>query len=213
MKARIAITALVALLIFCAGYAALFIAPDEATMHAIQRIFYFHVASWNAMFCAFFVAFYASVAYLVTGKRKWDALGVSAVEVGVMCCTIGLITGPLWARPVWGIWWTWDAKLTSTFILWLLFIAYLLLRGLVEDPEKKSIPFRCLRNFRVSRYPARLSGESFVAHPASTACDCRRTGFRPRSHDWKSIALLPHRRILRNDIGAARSLSAGTVAQ
>ncbi|MGA7839298.1 MAG: cytochrome c biogenesis protein CcsA, partial [Candidatus Acidiferrales bacterium] len=101
MKARIAITALVALLIFCAGYAALFIAPDEATMHAIQRIFYFHVASWNAMFCAFFVAFYASVAYLVTGKRKWDALGVSAVEVGVMCCTIGLITGPLWARPVW----------------------------------------------------------------------------------------------------------------
>jgi heme exporter protein C len=71
MKARFAITALVALLIFFAGYAALFIAPDEATMHAIQRIFYFHVASWNAMFCAFFVAFYASVAYLVNGKRKW----------------------------------------------------------------------------------------------------------------------------------------------
>src|SRR5580698_7803516 len=138
MKLRFTITALVALLMFCAGYAALFIAPDEATMHAIQRIFYFHVSSWNAMFCAFFVAFYASVAYLVTGKRKWDALGVSGVEVGVICCTIGLITGPLWARPVWGIWWTWDAKLTSTFILWLLFIAYLLLRGLLEDPEKKA---------------------------------------------------------------------------
>ena len=59
-------------------------------------------------------------------------------RVGVICCTSGLITGPLWARPVWGIWWTWDAKLTSTFILWLLFIAYLLLRGLVEDPEKKA---------------------------------------------------------------------------
>src|ERR1700678_3762894 len=138
MKARFAITALVALLIFCAGYAALFIAPDEATMHAIQRIFYFHVASWNAMFCAFFVACYASVAYLVTGKRKWDALGVSGVEVGVMCCTIGLITGPLWARPVWGIWWTWDARLTTTFILWILYISYLLLRGLLEDPEKKA---------------------------------------------------------------------------
>ncbi|MGA7963490.1 MAG: cytochrome c biogenesis protein CcsA, partial [Candidatus Acidiferrales bacterium] len=120
------------------GYAALFIAPDEATMHAIQRIFYFHVASWNAMFCAFFIAFYGSVAYLVTAKRKWDALGVSGAEVGVICCTIGLITGPLWARPVWGIWWTWDAKLTSTFILWLLFISYLLLRGLVEDPEKRA---------------------------------------------------------------------------
>src|ERR1700723_868623 len=138
MKARFAITALVALLIFCAGYAALFIAPDEATMHAVQRIFYFHVASWNAMFCAFFVACYASVAYLVTGKRKWDALGVSGVEVGVMCCTIGLITGPLWARPVWGIWWTWDARLTSTFVLWLLYVSYLLMRGLLEDPEKKA---------------------------------------------------------------------------
>ncbi|MGA7030466.1 MAG: cytochrome c biogenesis protein CcsA [Candidatus Acidiferrales bacterium] len=138
MKARLPLTILTALLIFSAGYAALFIAPDEATMHAIQRIFYFHVASWNAMFCAFFIAFYGSVAYLVTAKRKWDALGVSGAEVGVICCTIGLITGPLWARPVWGIWWTWDAKLTSTFILWLLFISYLLLRGLVEDPEKRA---------------------------------------------------------------------------
>src|SRR5271156_2854860 len=96
MKARIAITALVALLIFCAGYAALFIAPDEAKMHAIQRIFYFHVASWNAMLCALFVAFSASVPYLGTGNRKWDALGVSGAEVGVMCCTIGLISGRPW---------------------------------------------------------------------------------------------------------------------
>jgi heme exporter protein C len=103
MKARLPLTILIALLIFAAGYAALFIAPDEKTMHAIQRIFYFHLPSWIAM-----------------------------------CCTIGLITGPLWARPVWGIWWTWDARLTSTFILWLLFIAYLLLRGLIEDPEKKA---------------------------------------------------------------------------
>ena len=99
MKLRFIITALVALLIFCAGFAALFIAPDEATMHAIQRIFYFHVASWNAMFCAFFIAFYASVAYLVTGKRKWDALGVSGVEVGVICCT-GVSWGKLEFRLV-----------------------------------------------------------------------------------------------------------------
>src|SRR3984957_14188636 len=136
MKARFTITALGALLIFCAGYAALFIAPDEATMHAIQRIFYFHVASWNAMFCAFFVAFCSSVAYLVTGKRKWDALGVSGVEVGVICCTIGLITGPLWAKPVWGIWWVWDPRLTTTFILWLLYISYLMLRAYVASPGR-----------------------------------------------------------------------------
>jgi heme exporter protein C len=138
MKARFPLTILTALLIFFAGYAALFIAPDERTMHAIQRIFYFHLPSWIAMFSAFSVVFYANVAYLITRRRKWDALGVSGVEVGIMCCTIGLITGPLWARPVWGIWWTWDAKLTSTFILWLLFISYLLLRGLIEDPEKRA---------------------------------------------------------------------------
>jgi heme exporter protein C len=138
MKVRYASTILVAGLIFFAGYAALFIAPDERTMHLIQRIFYFHVPSWMAMFTALSVAFIANVAYLATHKSKWDSWGVSAVEVGVVCCTIGLATGPLWAKPVWGIWWTWDARLTTTFILWLLYIAYLLLRGLLDDPEKKA---------------------------------------------------------------------------
>jgi heme exporter protein C len=138
MKARWFFTMIVAALIFLAGYAALFVAPDEKTMHAVQRIFYFHLPSWIAMFSALCVVFYANVAYLVTKKRKFDALGVSGVEVGVMCCTIGLITGPLWARPVWGIWWTWDARLTTTFILWILYVSYLLLRGLLEDPEKKA---------------------------------------------------------------------------
>jgi heme exporter protein C len=138
MNLRSVITVFLALLMFAAGYAALFIAPDEKTMHAIQRIFYFHLPSWIAMFGAFCVVFYANVAYLIARKRKWDALAVSGVEVGVVCCTVGLITGPLWARPVWGIWWTWDARLTSTFVLWLLFIAYLLLRSLIEDPEKKA---------------------------------------------------------------------------
>ena len=138
MKARWFFTIIVAALIFLAGYAALFVAPDEKTMHAVQRIFYFHLPSWIAMFSALCVVFYANVAYLVTKKRKFDALGVAGVEVGVMCCTIGLITGPLWARPVWGIWWTWDARLTTTFILWILYISYLLLRGLLEDTEKKA---------------------------------------------------------------------------
>jgi heme exporter protein C len=138
MKVRLVLTVLIAALIFLAGYAALFVAPDEKTMHAVQRIFYFHLPSWIAMFSALCVVFYANVAYLITKKRKFDALGVAGVEVGVMCCTIGLITGPLWARPVWGIWWTWDARLTTTFILWLLYVSYLLLRGLLEDAEKKA---------------------------------------------------------------------------
>lgn len=127
-----------AVLIIFAGYAALFIAPDEATMHAIQRIFYFHLPSWIASFTAFTIVFIANISWLSTRRQKWDALGVAAAEVGIICCTIGLITGPLWARPVWGIWWTWDARLTTTFILWLLYISYLLLRGLLEDPERRA---------------------------------------------------------------------------
>ena len=121
------------------AYAALFIAPDEKTMHAIQRIFYFHVSSAITSFVAFFLVFIANVGYLGTRKPRWDWLGVAAAEVGVACCTIVLITGPIWAHPVWGIWWTWDARLTSTFVLWLLYVSYLLLRTLVEEPERRAL--------------------------------------------------------------------------
>jgi len=138
MKLRLALTLLIAAMIFLAGYAALFIAPDERTMHEIQRIFYFHVPSWSASFSAFFIAFAASIAFLTTRREQWDWLAVSAAEVGVIACTIGLITGPLWAKPVWGIWWTWDARLTTTFILWLLYISYLLLRQLIEEPGRRA---------------------------------------------------------------------------
>ena len=138
MKFRIPVTVLIAAMMMFAGYAALFIAPDEKTMHEIQRIFYFHVPSWSACFSAFFIAFLANAAYLATRRQQWDALGVSAAEVGVVACTLGLVTGPLWAKPVWGVWWTWDARLTTTFILWLLYISYLLLRGLIEEPGKRA---------------------------------------------------------------------------
>jgi heme exporter protein C len=138
MKGRGVSTAIVALLVFFAGYAALFIAPDERTMHELMRIFYFHLSCWVAMFCALTLAFVANIAWLATRKPKWDWVGVASVEVGVVCCTGGLITGVLWGRPAWGIWWTWDARLTTTFILWLLYISYLLLRGLIEDPQRRA---------------------------------------------------------------------------
>jgi len=138
MKGRSAITAFVALLMFFAGYAALFIAPDESTMHEIQRVFYFHLASWMAMFTALSLAFIANVAWLITRRPHWDWLGVASVEVGVVSCTAGLITGVLWGRPAWGIWWTWDARLTTAFILWILYICYLLLRGLIEEPQRRA---------------------------------------------------------------------------
>jgi len=138
MKRTVTSTLLVAVLMCLSGYAALFVAPDERTMHAAQRIFYFHVQSWIAMITAFFIAVIGNITYLTTRSPKWDWLGVASVEVGVTCCTIGLITGPLWAKPIWGIWWTWDAKLTAAFILWLLYVSYLLLRTIVDEPERRA---------------------------------------------------------------------------
>src|SRR5438309_10035816 len=129
----------VALLLAVAGYGALFVAPTEATMGLIQRIFYFHVPfGWTA-FVAFFISFISSIAYLRTRAPKWDWLAVSSAEVGVPFVTVMLVTGPIWAHPVWGIWWTWDARLTSTFVLWALYVCYLLLRTLIDEPERRAV--------------------------------------------------------------------------
>lgn len=138
MTRTVPTTLLVVILMGLAGYAALFVAPDERTMHEAQRIFYFHVPCWIAMFVMFFICLLGNVAYLTTRAWKWDWLAAAAGEVGVVCCSIGLITGSLWGRPAWGIWWTWDARLTTTFILWLLYICYFLLRGTMEDGERRA---------------------------------------------------------------------------
>jgi len=135
-KTNWAATLGVAVLMGIAGYAALYIAPEERTMHEIQRIFYFHVPSAWTAFTAFFVVFLSNIAYLTRRDLKWDWIGVSAAEVGLAFCTVVLVTGPIWAKPVWGIWWTWDARLTSTFVLWLMYVSYLLLRTLLPDTEK-----------------------------------------------------------------------------
>src|SRR5205807_9887459 len=78
-------------------------------------------------------------AYLLRRAPKWDWLAVSSAEVGVAVFTVVLVTGPIWAKPVWGIWWTWDARLTSTFVLWVLYLSYLLLRTLVTDAERRAV--------------------------------------------------------------------------
>jgi len=110
------------------SYLALAVAPTEATMGDVQRIFYYHVPSvWVAGFC-FTINFLASVWYLWKRSAASDALAAASAEVGVVFGAVLLITGPLWARPVWGIWWTWDARLTTTLILWLIYASYLVLR-------------------------------------------------------------------------------------
>jgi heme exporter protein C len=107
---------------------AMFDAPREATMGDIQRIFYYHVPSAIVAFACFFVNLGASLAYLKTRSPRLDALALASAQVGVIFCTVVLITGPLWAKPVWGVWWAWDERLTSTLVLWLIYVSYLLLR-------------------------------------------------------------------------------------
>ncbi|MGH2817640.1 MAG: cytochrome c biogenesis protein [Actinomycetota bacterium] len=109
---------------------------DDAMGGQLQRIFYFHVSSAWAAYLAFAVTFIGSVAYLRTSNRKWDLLAHSSAEIGVLFTTIVLVTGPIWARPVWGTWWQWDARLTSAFVMWLTYLGYLFLRALSTDPTR-----------------------------------------------------------------------------
>ena len=139
MVKRILLGAVAIALVIASAYAALYVAPEERTMGLIQRIFYFHVGSAWAGMDAFFVCFVCNLLYVWKRAPKYDWLAVSSAEVGLVLTTVVLITGPIWAHPVWGIWWTWDARLTSTFVLWLLYVSYLLLRTLIEEPERRAL--------------------------------------------------------------------------
>jgi heme exporter protein C len=126
---------LTGLLLTYALYQALVVAPTEKTMGDVQRIFYYHVPSAWTAFLLFTINFVASVVYLIHRSSAADALAVVSAEVGVVFCTVVLVTGPLWARPVWGIWWTWDVRLTSTLVLWLIYVSYLMLRRFSASGE------------------------------------------------------------------------------
>jgi heme exporter protein C len=139
MTKRIILGGVAIVLVIAAAYASFFIAPEERTMGLIQRIFYFHVASAWSGFTAFFLCFIGNLLYVWKRDQKYDWLAVSGAEVGLAFTTVVLITGPIWAHPVWGIWWTWDARLTSTFVLWLLYVSYLLLRTLVDEPDRRAL--------------------------------------------------------------------------
>lgn len=111
--------------------------PNERVMGPVQKIFYYHVSAAWISFMAFFVVFISGVVYLITRNKKWDLIGASSAEIGVLFTTIVLITGPIWARPVWNTWWTWDARLTTTLILWFIYLAYLMIRAAINEEEKK----------------------------------------------------------------------------
>ncbi|MBI2486086.1 MAG: cytochrome c biogenesis protein CcsA [Deltaproteobacteria bacterium] len=119
-------------------YAAFIYAPTEAVMGPIQRIFYFHMGTVWVATLAFIIVFISSIQYLRKESRFWDILALSSAEVGVLFITLTIITGSIWAKPVWGTWWTWDPQLTTTFILWILYIVYLILRSSAGSDTKKA---------------------------------------------------------------------------
>ena len=116
------------MILFATAPAMIAWAPYESTMGLVQKIFYFHVPSWMVMFSSAFVCGIGSAVYLFRRKAAADHVAVSAAELTVLFGLIGLVTGPLWARRAWGVWWQWDARLTTALILWMVFVAYLLVR-------------------------------------------------------------------------------------
>ena len=134
-----------ALIILTAGlmlvnmYLIFMVAPTDAVLGHVQRIFYLHVPVAIVSFIAFFVVFVASIGYLINRKPGWDGVAHAAAEVGVVFVSLALLTGIVWAKPVWGVWWTWEPRLTTTLILWLIYVAYLMLRAYVPNRRQGAL--------------------------------------------------------------------------
>jgi heme exporter protein C len=128
----------VALLFVRNLYVILNVLPDEASQGAMYRIMFFHIPAWWTAGLALMLSAGTSVAYLKTGKLRYDTISVSVTEVAVVFLFIGLTTGMIWARIIWGIWWTWDARLTSAFVCVLLYGGYLILRNGIADPAQRA---------------------------------------------------------------------------
>ena len=115
-----------------------FFAPTELTMGNVQRILYFHVGSAWVSAVAFFVALVSGVLYLIRPAKKWDIISLASVEIGLAFTTMTIISGSIWGRPAWNTWWIWSPRLTSITVMWLVYVAYFMLRGAIEDDEKRA---------------------------------------------------------------------------
>jgi heme exporter protein C len=118
-------------------YLALFYAGTDVDQGQVQRIFYIHVASFSGAFIGFCVTVVGGVQYLRTRAIKWDTLALSGAEVGLAMALVNLVTGSIWARPIWNTWWTWDPRLTSAAIMCLTYAAYLMLRSGIDNAEQR----------------------------------------------------------------------------
>ncbi len=120
-------------------YLIFMVAPTDAVLGDVQRVFYFHVPLAIMSFVAFAVVFVASIVYLTRRNAAWDRLAHAAGEVGLVFVSLALVTGIVWARPVWGVWWTWEPRLTTTLILWLIYAGYLIIRNYAPNRERGSV--------------------------------------------------------------------------
>jgi heme exporter protein C len=114
------------------------VAPTERVMGDVQRIFYLHVSLALGAFLAFTCVFLSSILFLWKKELFWDTVAYTSAEIGVLFSTLVLITGSIWARPIWNVWWTWDPRLLTVLILWFIYIGYFLLRGGIADKFKKA---------------------------------------------------------------------------
>jgi len=119
-------------------YRIFMVLPDEANQGSIYRIIYFHVPAAITAMTGFFVAMVGSALYLITRNLKFDSVAAAVTEVSVVFAAVNLVTGSIWARVIWGIWWTWDARLTSMLICWLLYAGYLMLRRATDEPTQRA---------------------------------------------------------------------------
>jgi heme exporter protein C len=138
----IALTIISLVMIMVALYLALVASPEanlqSETGRYAQRIIYHHIATAWVGFLAFFVTFVAGIAYLRTQKRKWDIVALSSAEIGTVFMLGVLVSGSIWAKPAWGVWWVWDERLTISLIQFLVYVGYLMLRASVQDPSRRA---------------------------------------------------------------------------
>ncbi|MBE9478727.1 MAG: cytochrome c biogenesis protein CcsA [Chloroflexi bacterium] len=137
-KALIVLTWLTSAVFVVALYLVLIWAPQEAIMGDVQRVFYFHVAAGWVGALAFLVTAIVGGIYLARGEQRWDRIAVSSVEIGIVFTFINIVTGSIWARPIWNTWWTWDPRLVTATIMLLIYIAYIMLRQGIEDPDRRA---------------------------------------------------------------------------
>ena len=138
-SAKTSLAAITGVMMLVDLYLIFMVAPTDAVLGHVQRVFYFHVPIAIMSFLAFFVVFLGSLMYLIKRTPKWDAIAHASAEVGVVFVTLALITGIIWARPVWNTWWTWEPRLTTTLILWLIYVAYLMVRSYAPTESKGAI--------------------------------------------------------------------------